>query len=162
MRAAAIAFSLVALLLPAVAGAERPRGGSLSVVEMRGVVIVKGRGALLGRLDAGSLLIADLSPNDQWSPRVNGVPRGRLFTHRGRDITFYIPAGRYRIVIRGEGISLSARGSGMASLDGEPDPTGSAGTYAVGDDARKPVPDEPLRVGFGQEPSVPPPTRSEQ
>ena len=140
--------TLVVLAVPALAGAERPRG-SLEVTDGRGVITIKGRGALLGRLDRGSLMIVDLTPNDQWSPRVNGVPRGKLVSMRGRDVTFYVPAGRYRIVVRGEGINISARGAGSAVLDGQPDATGAAGEYAVGDAAPEPLPDDPSRVPFG-------------
>jgi len=156
MRSLAICGSVLALVLPALASAERARG-SLAIVDGRGTIVVKGRGALLGRLDRGVLQITDLSPSDQWSPRVNGVPRGRLFTIRGRDISFYVPGGRYRVSIRGEGINVSARGAGVAVLDGQPDATGSTGTYAVGDDPAQPLPSEPTRVGFGSEPEAPQP-----
>ncbi len=164
MRIAAVLISLatlvvVALAVPALAGAERPRG-SLEVTDGRGVITIKGRGALLGRLDRGSLTIVDLTPNDQWSPRVNGVPRGRLVSMRGRDVTFYVPAGRYRIVVRGEGINISARGAGSAVLDGQPDATGAAGAYAVGDAAPEPLPDDPARVPFGVVPVIPPQPQS--
>ena len=148
MRIAAIVSSLVVLVLPALAGADRGRG-SLEIVDGRGVVHVKGRGVMLGRLDRGQLTIADLSPNDQWSPRVNGVPRGRLVSLRGRDIRFYVPAGRYRIVVRGEGINISARGVGAAVLDGEADPTGAMGSFQVGDDLPQALPDDPTQVPFG-------------
>ena len=77
--------------------------------------------------------IIDLTPTDQWSPRINGVPRGKTVWTRGKDINFYIPGGRYRITVRGEGFSISARGQGRASLDGGPDTSGATGTFAVGD-----------------------------
>lgn len=158
MRVLAIVGSVLALAMPALAGAERARG-SLAIVDGRGTIAVKGRGVLLGRLDRGVLQITDLSPGDQWSPRVNGVPRGRLFTIRGRDISFYVPGGRYRVSIRGEGINISARGTGVAVLDGEPDATGSTGTFAVGDDPTQPLPADPARVPFGTEPDVRPQLR---
>ncbi len=158
MRTLAIVGSVLALALPALASAERTRG-SLAIVDGRGTIVVKGRGALLGRIDRGSLQITDLSPNDQWSPRVNGVPRGRLFTIRGREINFYVPGGRYRVSIRGEGVNISARGAGVAVLDGQPDLAGSTGTYAVGDGPAQPLPSEPIRVAFGTEPDVSPQPR---
>ena len=152
MRIAAVVSTLLALALPALAGAEKARG-SFEITDGRGVVTIKGRGALLGRLDKGSLQITDLSPADQWSPRVNGVPRGRLVSIRGKDVTFYIPAGRYKIVARGEGVNLSARGIGVAWLNGEPDLTGVTGFYAVGDGAPQPIPTELTRVQFGPSPA---------
>jgi hypothetical protein len=148
MRFAALVSALFVLAMPALAGAEKVRG-SLEITGGRGVITIKGRGALLGRLDKGSLLITDLSPADQWSPRINGVPRGRLVSIRGKDITFYVPAGRYKIVARGEGVNLSARGAGVAMLNGEADPTGATGVYAVGDDAPQSIPVELTCVQFG-------------
>jgi hypothetical protein len=147
MRIAALFSCLLVLAVPALAGAGVR--GSLEITDGRGVITIKGRGAMLGRLDKGSLQITDLAPADQWSPRVNGVPRGRLVSIRGKDITFYVPAGRYKIVVRGEGINLSARGAGAALLNGEPDPTGATGVYAVGDDQPQAIPTEVTRVQFG-------------
>ena len=60
----------------------------------------------------GSLEIVDLNPNDQWSPRVNGIPRGKTVTLRGKNVSFYIPGGRYKVTARGSDISISARGTG--------------------------------------------------
>jgi hypothetical protein len=148
MRIAALIGVLLVLPLGASARAGLVQS-SLEIRDGRGVVTVKGRGALLGRLDRGSLVVTDLSPNDQWSPRVNGVPRGRLVSIRGRDITFYVPAGRYRVVARGEGINISARGTGSAVLDGQPDAAGATGDYAVGDNEQVPIPDDPERITFG-------------
>ena len=59
----------------------------------------------------GEVVIVDLSPNDQWSPRINGVPRGRVVSLRGRDVNIYIPGGRYRITLRGDG-ALRGGGAG--------------------------------------------------
>jgi hypothetical protein len=151
MRTAALIAALLVLPFAGVARAERLQG-SLEIRDGRGAITVKGRGALLGRLDRGSLTVADLTPNDQWSPRVNGVPRGKLVSIRGRDITFYVPAGRYRIVVRGEGVNISARGVGSAVLDGQPDAAGATGTFAVGDAEPSPIPDDPGRVAFGTGP----------
>jgi hypothetical protein len=160
MRITALVSTLLLLLVAAPAGAERSYG-SLEITDGRGMITIKGRGALLGRLDRGSLTITDLSPNDQWSPRVGGIPRGRVVSVRGQDITFYVPGGRYRLVVRGEGINISARGTGTAVLDGQPDPTGATGDYAVGDAEPEPVPAEPTRAPFGVGPAIPPqPVRS--
>ena len=63
-------------------------------------------------LDQGGYF--DLTPLDQWSPRVNGVPRGKTVWLRGKDVNFYVPGGKYRLTVRGEGFSISARGQGSA------------------------------------------------
>ena len=79
---------------------------------------------LVGRIEKGSLEILDLSSGDQWSPRVFGIPRGKAVTWRGKNVSFYIPGGRYRLTAKGTGISISARGTGWVSLDGDPDTVG--------------------------------------
>ena len=103
----------------------------------------------MGRVDKGSLKIVDLSPSDQWSPWVNGVPRGKNVWIKGRNITFRISAGRYRLIASGEGVSVSARGTGTAILDGDPDPVGDSGSFRIGDSQPDPVPDEPLKTSYG-------------
>jgi hypothetical protein len=70
---------------------------------------------------------------------------------RGKDVNFYVPGGRYRIVVRGEGFSISARGQGSAVLDGSPDVNGSTGTFAVGDVEPAPVPTGSEKVTFGSQ-----------
>ena len=132
MRLLPIILAVLAIAVPAGFSAAEPLG-SLSIEDGRGSVVLKGKGIVIGRLDRGELQIVDLSPTDQWSPRVNGVPRGRTVWTRGKDINFYVPGGRYKITVRGEGISISARGQGSASLNGRPDATGATGSYAVGD-----------------------------
>ena len=92
--------------------AHRARRLALEVKGGRGVVQITGKGVLVGRIGKGSLEIVDLSPNDQWSPRVNGIPRGKTVTLRGKNVSFYMPGGRYKIIARGSDISISARGTG--------------------------------------------------
>jgi len=150
MRHAALitlALALAATSATAVAGTTLNE--SLTVVDGRGIVQIKGKGVLVGRLERGWLQIFDLSPRDEWSPWVNGVPRGKVVGIRGESISFRLSKGRYRIVARGEGISISARGEGVVVLDGEPDTVGDAGQYAIGDQALQPLSDAPLSLPFG-------------
>jgi hypothetical protein len=158
MRLLALIFLVLCAAVSAAAAATPEKGlsaGSFSVDSGRGKIVLTGSGVLVGRLVSGQLEIKDLSPADRFSPRVLGVPRGKVVRLRGKDVGFYIPGGRYRIVVRGEGISLSARGSGVAMLDGEPDSVGATGLYAVDDAAQAPLPDEPARVPFGKLPDEP-------
>lgn len=148
MRLALLSLVLLALAVPAAFAASSP-AGSLSIEDGRGSIVLKGKGIVLGRLDKGEVQIVDLSPVDQWSPRVNGVPRGRTVWLRGKDVNFYVPGGRYRITVRGEGFSISARGQGSATLLGNPDASGATGTYAVGDAAPLPLPPAGQLVAFG-------------
>ena len=147
MRLALLSVLVLVLAVPAGWAAATP-AGTLSVENGRGTVVLSGKGIVIGRLDKGDLKIVDLSPLDQWSPRVNGVPRGKTVWLRGKDVNFYVPGGRYRITVRGEGFSISARGQGSATLAGSPDPTGATGTFAVGDAAASPIPSA-AQVSFG-------------
>jgi hypothetical protein len=152
MRLALVILVVLALAGPAARAAtptSPPTAETFSVEDARGVVTIRGTGIVIGRLDKGEIQVVDLTPLDQWSPRVNGVPRGRTVWTRGKDVNFYIPGGRYRITVRGEGFSISARGQGSAVLDGNPDVTGATGTYAIGDLDPTPLPVGAERVTFG-------------
>ncbi len=156
MRWLAIVAFVLALTVPAGVLAARAPVGSVEFTDARGAITIKARGPLLGRLDKGTLQIVDLTPADQWSPRVNGVPRGRVVGMRGRDVGFYIPGGRYRVVVRGEGIFISARGQGIVTVEADPDLTGAAGTFSVDDEDPQPLPDVVTRFAYGLEVSVVP------
>jgi hypothetical protein len=146
--AATITLALVLSAGVASAAALAP-SGSFEVKGGRGTVQISGKGVLVGRLGKGSLEILDLNPNDQWSPRVNGIPRGKTVTLRGKNVSFYIPGGRYRVTAYGSDISISARGTGTVTLKGDPDAVGDTGMYAVGDDDLAPLPEVPARTTFG-------------
>ncbi len=148
MRFALVILCLLALAIPAGWAATRP-AGSLSIEDGRGTVTVQGKGIVIGRIERGDVRIVDLTPLDQWSPRVNGVPRGRTVWTRSKDINFYVPGGRYRITAHGDGISISARGQGLAGVDGDPDAAGSKGTFAVGDSAAVELPTGLEYVQYG-------------
>jgi hypothetical protein len=157
MRLAALILLAFGLSASTAAGFAGGGGSSLLIEDGRGLVVVKGKGVLIGHIDKGSLEITDLTPNDQWSPFVNGVPRGKVVWIRANkaSINFRVPGGRYRIVARGEGISISARGTGQSTIDPEPDAVGEAGRYAVGDDALQELPPDQLRLSFGAPDTTP-------
>ncbi len=157
MRLAGLIVLVLSLATANSAAGTDPRAsaGLFSIESGRGKVVLTGTGVLVGRLDAGQIEIRDLTPTDRFSPRLLGVPRGKLVKHRGKDVGFYIPGGRYRIVVHGEGISLSARGTGLVLVDGEPDTVGEMGSFAVDDQPATPLPDEPTRVQFGKLPDDP-------
>lgn len=148
MRAVLLSALVLAVAVPVGWAAASP-AGTLSIESGRGTVVLTGKGIVIGRLDKGDVKIVDLSPLDQWSPRVNGVPRGKTVWLRGKNVNFYVPGGRYRITVRGEEFSISARGQGNAILTGNPDPTGATGTYAVGDADPSPIPSVEQAVLFG-------------
>jgi hypothetical protein len=164
----ALAFSLLAVVLPAATLATRAPAGALSIEGGKGVVVVRGNGGLLGRLTRGAVEIVDLTPADQWKPTVNGVSRNRRTYLKGANVSFRILGGDYRVSVKGEGISISARGTGIATLLGVPGLTGDTGIYATdlnadcqdSPDHCLPIPTSTTRVGFGlTETAAPAPTK---
>ena len=149
MRLALVIVAMLCIAVPAAGAAAAPDAETLSIEGARGVVTIRGTGILIGRLEKGEIQVVDLTPLDQWSPRVNGVPRGRSAWIRDKDVNVYVPGGKYRITVRGEGFSISARGQGYAVLNGRPDLTGATGTYAVGDLEPTPLPVVSERILFG-------------
>jgi hypothetical protein len=148
MRAVLLSALVLAIAVPVGWAAPGP-AGTLSIENGRGTVVLTGKGLVIGRLDKGDVKIVDLSPLDQWSPRVNGVPRGKTVWLRGKDVNFYVPGGRYKITVRGDGFSISARGQGNVTLTGNPDPTGATGTYALGDGGPLAIPSVTDSFPFG-------------
>ena len=148
MRLALAILAVLAFAVP-VGRAVAPPAETLSIEDARGTVTIRGNGIVIGRLERGEIQVVDLSPLDQWSPRVNGVPRGRTVWTRGQDVNVYVPGGRYRIKVRGEGFSISARGRGVVTLNGNPDQAGATGTYAVGDLEPVPLPVAVEQLDFG-------------
>jgi hypothetical protein len=155
MRLPFLSRSLLTLVvsLTLVASVSAGSGGSspnevLSIEAGRGTFQIRGRGYLNMRVAEGTVLIQDLTPADRFSPYLGGVPRGKSSGVTGRDVNAYILGGRYKITVRGSGISISARGDGTVQVTGEPDETGSAGTMRIGDTVR-PVPAGDSKTSFG-------------
>jgi hypothetical protein len=159
MRAVLLSAFVLAISVPVGWAASTP-AGTLSIESGRGTAVLTGKGIVIGRLDKGDLKIVDLSPTDQWSPRVNGVPRGKTVWLRSKNINFYVPGGRYKITVRGDDFSISARGQGTVTLTGNPDPTGTTGTYAIGDAAPSAIPSVSQSVPFGGTASEGPATKA--
>jgi hypothetical protein len=168
VRSLALGLVALALALPVgVSAASKPPAGALSIEGGKGVVVIRGNGGLLGRVGHGSVEIVDLSPGDSWRPAVNGAVRSRKSTTRGSNVTFRILGGEYRVTIKGEGISVSARGAGAASLLGVPN-LFSSDTGIYSSDLEADCQDTPeqcqaiptilTRVPFGKEPGGKPDT----
>ncbi len=157
MRRLALALLLLAVILPTATLATRAPAGALSIEGGKGVIVVRGNGGLLGRLGRGAVEIVDLTPADQWKPTVNGVPRNRRTYLKGANVSFRILGGDYRVSVKGESISISARGTGVATLLGVPGFTGETGIYAAdlnadcqgSPDQCQPIPTLATRVAFG-------------
>lgn len=155
----------VAAVLAVAAGAADPPTGVLSVDQGRGVVTLDVRGVVLGRLAAGSVRVTDHTPRDPFTELVRGKyveerTGPRTVVYRGAGLRFRMVGGRYRIVIRGTGIAVSANARGVVTLDGDRKTADElTGLYSVtgADCSLEPtlciaLPDEPQRFTLGETP----------
>jgi hypothetical protein len=143
IRRTLILLACAALAVPAAALAASQLGeGTLSVEDGRGKVSLEARGGVIGRVAAGTVTIYDLTPTDANDPVVFGDDRSPKFVgdigiqYGGLGMRFRISGGRWRIVVQGRGIDLSAvgKGSGKIQSDGEAGP----GIYSLdGADCRR-------------------------
>jgi hypothetical protein len=125
-----ILLACVALVVPAAALAASQLGeGTLSVEDGRGRITLEARGGYIGRIAAGSITIYDLTPEDASDPIVFGDDRILLvgetgIRYGGTGLRFRMAGGRWRIVVQGRGIDLSAVGKGVGSIqsDGQAGP----------------------------------------
>jgi hypothetical protein len=126
MRKTFLLLALLALGLPVAGMAGLSTGdGTLSVEDGRGKVTIQARGGVIGRLDRGTVTIYDLTPEDTNDPVVFGDDQPWALVgdngikYTGAGMRFRVIGGRYRIVIQGRGIDLSAVGKGFGSIRGE-------------------------------------------
>lgn len=162
MRAPLLVLLVFLLAVPASAAAVAvsTTDGELSVNSGRGKVTVDARGGVIGRFTDGRVSILDLSPEDAFIPIVFGdeLPPVELangaVVYRGTNVRFRLVGGRYRIVVNGVGIDLSAVGNGLVWL--ESDGSRFPGTYSLdGDDCQllrakcKPLPELRTRFKLG-------------
>jgi len=160
VRRLALGFVLLVMVAPAaVFAASKPPAGALSIEGGRGVIVVRANGGLLGRVAHGSVELVDLSPGDSWRPTLNGSAKARRVSAKGSNLTFRILGGDYRLVVRGDGISVSARGTGSVTLLGIPSVlSGDTGIYSTdleadcqdNPDQCEPIPMTITRVPFGK------------
>ena len=155
MRRLALLVGLALLLLPAASPAlNRLRDGTLSVRAGKAKITIDARGAAIGQFDRGKLTVTDPVPYDASEPIIRGAEWTKEKTetttiYGGTDVRFRLTGGtKYKIVLRGSGIDLSAVGRGTVTLHGEGE-AGARGEYAVDGDAYKPIPERPLTVPLG-------------
>ena len=168
-----ISFLAAAAVAAAVAvgsaGGAVPKVGTLSVESGKGQVIVEIKGNVIGRLANGTVRIVDLTPRDRFYPFVQGrklkITRVNFRTtvYKGQSLRFRMLGGRSRIVVKGNGISVSAVGRGYTMLDADRVVAEEyAGVYSldgvdcsVDTELCTPLPDEPERHVIGPRTPVP-------
>ena len=127
-----------AAVVAASGAAGEPTSGTLSVEGGKGLVVLELRGSTLGRLASGSVRVTDVTPRDRFAPLVVGrkVTQERIgprsTVYRGQGLRFRMLGGGYRLVVRGEGLSLSAVGRGSVVLVGDlRAPADDAGVFSI-------------------------------
>jgi hypothetical protein len=136
MRRTLLLTMLAFLALPAGATATRtaPGDGTLSVRDGVGTVQIQLRGAIIGRMGAGTLRIDNPKNDDCAEPLVWGAetwtPEPVIVTgelgikqtrciYSGRDIRFRLAGGEHDVsIVRGRDFAISAAGKGEAFLRG--------------------------------------------
>ena len=156
MRRFSLLLTVLALVLPAAAWALRalPGDGTLVVNDGRGVVVVRARGAIIGRFDSGRLIVDDPIERDGTGPIVYGAERIRELSARrtlyiGQDVRFRMIGGLYRVQIQAVGIDVSAVGRGTALLDASGF-TDQPGRFAINGGPLQPLPGVSTRYMLGQ------------
>lgn len=145
----------------ALAAAGATGDGVLELSKVDGIATVTGsRGTLWGQMDKGRLVVTDPIVGDGqvlvsgWESKKPGVIDGTT-VYGGIDLRFRVTGGKYRLVIKGEGIDLTAVGVGSAQLSGDVlavDP----GSYALDSGKWNDVPFFPVSriVQFGVQPTT--------
>ena len=139
LLALAVATALTAVVPANSALARTPGSQTFSLRDGSGIASVWQRGAILGHLRSGRLVVVDLPTPGSPTVIVRGHETKRVLSestteYRGRDMSFRIFGGTWRARIRGRGIDVSGVVRGWLRLGGV------SGTYAIGDGAYKPWP----------------------
>lgn len=138
-------LALLALPAAALALGGAAGDGTLAVSSATGSVSIAARGALIGQLDRGKVVLQDPDVNDGNDPVVWGYESKRDLTdtkalYSGTNIRFRIIGGFFRIKVIGSGMDLSLVGRGSVTLG----PTLgllTLGTYAVNGGVPLPFPE---------------------
>jgi hypothetical protein len=136
---------LAALALPVSLAAATPADGTLSVKRGRGTVVLKLKGTVIGRFKKGRVQIWDFRPFDDNVPHITGCkprrPTLNLTVCTGRNVGFRVDERRYKVVVRGNGISISAVARGAVVVDGGGENGLPDGVMSIDDAAYQSLPD---------------------
>jgi hypothetical protein len=138
----AVATALSAAAPASSAVARTPGSQTLSLRDGSGIAAVWQRGALLGHLRSGRLIVIDLPAPGSPTVIVRGYESKKALNdatteYRGRDMSFRIFGGTWRARIRGRGIDVSGVVRGWLRLGGV------VGSFAIGDGDFEPWPATP-------------------
>jgi hypothetical protein len=145
-----LAVLALALAVPVALSAGASGDGTLSVKRGRGVVALKFRGTVVGRLTNGSVQIKDFRLRDGKDPQFLNCKtmrfRGATTTCKGRNVSFRSAGARYNVRIAGNGINLSVVGKGTVMVDGNGDLGTPDGTMSLNGEPYASLPDFPTTL----------------
>jgi hypothetical protein len=144
-RTVVLCASLAALVVPAVALAMHGTSGDGTLVVKDGsaprgapVVTLVIKGAAIGQVAQGSVVIEDLTPGDGFTSEVTGATwrkdGGDTIQRAGGQLGFRFRAvgGSYfKITLYGSGVDLVASGRGTVILAGSPDLPKGDGLFSL-------------------------------
>ena len=157
----AIATVLAVITVPLALAADTPAAGTLSVKRGRGTVVLKLKGAVIGRVARnGRVQVRDFKPFDANLPQLSCKPHARriavgTWLCKGRNIAFRIDKGRFNVNVRGTNVSISAVGYGNVTVDGAGDLGVNDGTMSIDSAPYESLPDFSTTFYLG----TPPPPR---
>ena len=156
MRRLIVLAAMAALIVVPTALAAFPLGGqddgTLSVRRGRGVVVLKFRGAVIGRIAHGSVKVTDPIADDGGGADFFGCDNPHrdvtdtTSVCRGDDVRFRAIGGKYVVKVSGAGIFLSVVGRGKVTINGIGDPEAGIfndGGYSFNGDDYQSLPDDP-------------------
>jgi hypothetical protein len=157
VRTILLAALLAAFTVPIGLAADGPSDGALSVKRGRGLVVLKLKGTVIGRLNNGRVQVRDFKPFDAVSPRFTGCKRLKhptiwLSVCEGRQVGFRVVNGRYNINVRGNGISISALGHGPFVIDGTGELGVDDGVMSIDEQPYQSLPDDETLFYLGTPP----------
>jgi hypothetical protein len=156
MRRLSLTLLCGLILAPAAFAATRASGdGVLELRAVAGTATLSGKGALWGQLDKGSLAVTD-SNLDDGVILVSGADHTYVsaklddtMVYTGKDIHFrFVGVGKYKLIVKGTGIDLTAVGVGTTTLTGDTRVDDDGG-YSVDGAKWKPVVFIGTVVNFG-------------
>jgi hypothetical protein len=118
---------------------------SFELYRGKGQAIVAKRGAVLGTVGRGKIKIKHVLSGPVPQGYVTGCERrygswSGVLVCRGSNLRFYVHDGKWRLRLRGRGISASGVVRGSLSLGPLSATAGSAGWYSIGGRAYRPWP----------------------
>jgi hypothetical protein len=127
---------------------------SVSGTVLIGTVAQPAKGALWGQMDKGMLRVYDPVAGDGqvlvsgYEKKTTSIDYPLQTTYSGTNLHFRVTGGKYKLVLRGSGIDLTAVGVGTAQLTGDI-VADDQGDYALNGGKWLPIPLVTRTVQFG-------------